>query len=512
MKTIGIDVGGTNTDAVLVADGKVLTSCKCLTTADVISGVKNALNVLLQDAGEDAKNVSAVMIGTTHFVNAVVQRKHIEKTAVMRISLPASATLQPLCDWPEDLAQVTDGGHYLVEGGHEYDGREIVPMNDNMVRQAVRDIKKSGVTSIAVSSPFSTIINTHEVRAKQIILEQMPDALITLSSEIGKIGLLERENVSILNAALLPLAAKTIESLEQALQQIGLMVPLYITQNDGTITSAENAKNRPVFSFASGPTNSMRGAVFLSGIKEGIVCDVGGTTSDLGYLVNGFPREANNVVHVGGVRTLFRMPDLFSIALGGGTIVHDNASVGPLSVAYELFEKSVCCGGDTLTTTDIMVAQGTLDIGDKAKLSHLSSDYIAKVSATIGTMIEECVDQIKSDNRKVPLLAVGGGASLIPNMLEGVSKVIKVENYAVANAVGAAIAQISGYTDKVFNNMQRDDAIAQAIEYAKADAIEKGANAATLEVIEVEDVPMSYMPGNNLQVKVKVIGEIQSLS
>lgn len=511
MKTIGIDVGGTNTDAVLVHHGKVVQSCKCLTTKDVISGVKNALSTLLQSWNSTDKVVDAVMIGTTHFVNAVIQRKHIEKTAVIRISLPASATIPPFCDWPEDLAQVTNGGCYMIEGGHEYDGREIVPLNEDMLMNAITAIKASGVKSIAISSPFSTILDSHEKRAKDLILQHIPHALVTLSCEIGKVGLLERENVSILNSALLPLAEQTIDSFANALAEIGLDVPLYITQNDGTITSAKQAKQNPVFSFASGPTNSMRGAVFLSGIKEGVVCDVGGTTTDLGYLISGFPREANNVIRIGGVRTLFRMPDLFSIALGGGTIVHDDATVGPLSVGYELFEKSVCCGGQTLTATDLLVHQDMLNIGNRDTLSHLSPDFVAQVMANIKTMIEESVDQIKSDNRNIPLLAVGGGALLVPDSLEGISEVIKVENYAVANAVGAALAQISGYTDKVFSDMDRQDAIAKAVEFAKADAVAKGADFSTLEVIEVEDVPMSYMPGNNLQVKVKVIGDIKSL-
>lgn len=512
MKTIGIDVGGTNTDAVLVGNGAVIASCKCLTTKDVISGVKNALNTLLQDpaikTADLNQDISAVMIGTTHFVNAVIQRKHIAKTAVIRVSLPASASLTPYCDWPHDLATTTNGGYYLVEGGYEYDGREIVPLNEDMIRAAVAKIQQSGVTSIAISSPFSTINNAHEMRTKQLVLEQIPDALITMSSEIGKIGLLERENVAILNSALLPLAEKTIQSFEDALHETGLQVPLYITQNDGTITSAENAKNRPVFSFASGPTNSMRGAVFLSGIKQGVVCDVGGTTSDLGYVINGFPREANNVVHIGGVRTLFRMPDLSSIALGGGTMVHDDATVGPLSVAYELFDKAIVFGGNILTTTDIMVAMDMLSIGDKTKMKHITQEYIDNILKNIAHMIEDSVDQIKSDNRKVPLLAVGGGACLIPDTIEGISEVIKVENYAVANAVGAAIAQISGYTDKVYSEMEREDAIQMGIENATADAVEKGADPATIEVIEVEDVPMSYMPGNNLQVKIKVIGDV----
>ncbi len=509
MKTIGIDVGGTNTDAVLVENGKVLQSCKTLTTEDVITGIKNALTHILESAGEQAKGLGAVMIGTTHFVNAVIQRKCISKVATLRISAPASTKLYPTCDWSEDLAQCANGGHYMIEGGFEFDGREIVPLNEDMIHYAIRQIKADGINCIAISSAFATIRNDHEKRALKIVQQHMPNVLVTLSSDIGKVGLLERENVTILNSALLPLSHKTIDSFEQALQSINLDVPLYITQNDGTITTADVARNRPVFSFASGPTNSMRGAVFLSGVDEAVVCDVGGTTSDLGYVKNGYPREANNVVKVGGVRTLFRMPDVFSIALGGGTMVHKDSAVGPLSVGYRLFEDSISNGGTVLTTTDIMVATDVLDIGDKVQLNHLSNDYIQSVLNNIKGMVTDAVDQIKSDNRAVPLLAVGGGACLIPDKIEGISQVIKVENAGVANAVGAAIAQISGYVDCVISDMNREDALAKATAYAKQDAVQKGADERTLEVIEIEDIPMNYMPGNNLQIKIKVVGDIK---
>src|SRR5205823_12520761 len=129
--------------------------------------------------------------------------------------------------------------------------------------------------------------------------------------------------------------------------------PLYITQNDGTVLPAEQARQFPVYSFASGPTNSMRGAAFLSKRDDAIVVDVGGTTTDIGALRHGFPREANNVVEIGGVRTLFRMPDLLSIGLGGGSLVARSAlSVGPRSVGYRLVEEGLVFGGSELTATD----------------------------------------------------------------------------------------------------------------------------------------------------------------
>ena len=106
------------------------------------------------------------------------------------------------------------------------------------------------------------------------------------------------------NAALRDLARVTIAGFRDALAAAGIAAPLFITQNDGTVMAADTAMALPVMSFASGATNSMRGAAFLSGIKDALVVDVGGTSSDVGQLRNGFPREANSVVEVGGVRTV----------------------------------------------------------------------------------------------------------------------------------------------------------------------------------------------------------------
>ena len=117
----------------------------------------------------------------------------------------------------------------------------------------------------------------------------MPGASITLSHDLGRIGLLERENVTLLNACLQDLARTTVAAFVDALRDSAIIAPLYLTQNDGTIMRAETAARFPVWCFASGPTNSMRGAAFLSGLDDGVVVDVGGTTTDIGYLKGGFP-------------------------------------------------------------------------------------------------------------------------------------------------------------------------------------------------------------------------------
>ena len=153
MRRIGIDVGGTNTDAVLLEDGHVVHAVKTPTTEDVTGGIVAALGKLSQHPDVARGTIDGVVIGTTHFVNAIVQRRNLSHVAVIRIGLPASASLPPFCDWPEDLAQLVRGEIVMLEGGNEYDGREFMPFDEAGMRAAARRIRNSGLRSVAVAAP-----------------------------------------------------------------------------------------------------------------------------------------------------------------------------------------------------------------------------------------------------------------------------------------------------------------------------------------------------------------------
>jgi len=509
MRRIGIDVGGTNTDAVLIEDGKVLRAVKAPTSEDVTAGILESLKSLGSTGVLDGRRIDGVMIGTTHFINAVVQRRHLTKVAALRLGMPASASLPPFCDWPEDLAELVRGGVWMVEGGHEYDGRLFMPLDEDAVTRAAQEMKAKGLRSVAISAIFSPLDPGHEKRAAELVAAVVPEAVITCSSDLGRIGLLERENAGLLNAALADLARDTIAAFEKAIADSGIAAPLFITQNDGTVVEARQARRLPVYSFASGATNSMRGAAYLSGLSDAMVVDVGGTTTDVGQLRLGFPREANSVVKVGGVRTLFRMPDLLSIGLGGGSHVSlDPVKVGPLSVGYRLLKDGIAFGGSQLTTTDVAVASGLLDLGDRSRVSHLDLETCRKVFDEAARLAEEAIDRMKTEAGDVPLIAVGGGAFLIPEKLPGVSRVIHVEHGDCANAVGAAIAQVSGECDQIFRDMTRTDAIAAAQGIANDRAVAAGADRTTLVTIESEDMPLAYLPGNSVRVRVRVVGDV----
>lgn len=329
------------------------------------------------------------------------------------------------------------------------------------------------------------------------------------SADIGRIGLLERENAAALNASLMRLAEQTTDAFTTALARMELHADLYLTQNDGTLMRAADVRRFPVRTFASGPTNSMRGAAYLCEITDAIVLDIGGTTTDAGALVRGFPREAGAAVAVGGVRTNFRMPDLLSIGLGGGSIVSDDgAMVGPRSVGNRLTEDARVFGGATMTATDIAVALGRGTLGH---IPPVPQAVAARAAATIDAMIADIVDRMKATAAAVPVILVGGGAMLVGDAaMPGVATFMRPEHGDVANAIGAALAQVSGEIDRVLSldSGGRHEKIERALHDARRIAVDAGAVEATLSTVEVDEVPLAYLPGTAVRLRVKVVGDL----
>ncbi|PNU06926.1 hydantoinase subunit beta [Novosphingobium guangzhouense] len=520
---IGVDVGGTNTDAVLMDQGKVLAWTKQPTSADVETGVADAIRSILSQSGVSPARIASVTIGTTHFVNALVERRELDRVGVLRLASPSGEALPPLTGWPRDLVECIDRRCYLLPGGYEVDGREMASLDENALRAAAVELRDDGVTAIAITCAFSPINAEMEHRAAAIVRESHPDATITLSSEIGRIGFIERENSAILNAALTTLARRVVRSFARACAAIGVSAPLYISQNDGTLASATQAEAYPVMTMGSGPTNSMRGAAFLSGLGDAIVMDVGGTTTDIGALSSGYPRESAISADIGGVRTNFRMPDVLAIGLGGGTRVHldpalygatelDEAAfrIGPDSLGYRLAQEGMLFGGNTLTTSDLARLAGIVSFGSADGLPVLSSTVLAALQARMRTMLEDGVDRMKTARGAVPVLAVGGGNFLIPDDLRGVSQVIRPPHAEVANAVGAAIAQAGAQVERVisYEAMDREAAIEHVAQLAREQVLTNGGDPATLATVDIEETPLSYLPGRAVQVRVRVVADL----
>ncbi|PZQ48937.1 MAG: hydantoinase subunit beta [Rhodovulum sulfidophilum] len=511
---IGIDVGGTNTDAVILDGDRVVAGCKSPTTEDVSSGIASALSIVLGETGVAPSAIDAVMIGTTHFTNAVVERRRLLPVAAIRIGLPATKGVPPMTDWPVDLADTLGRHTFMLRGGHEFDGREIAPLDERGLMEVAAEMKARGLRTASVTSVFSPVTAAMEARAAEILREEVPGVALSLSHEIGRVGFLERENAAIMNACLADLSKKVVDSFRVALREKGITAPFYISQNDGTLMTPEHVERYPVLTFASGPTNSMRGAARLAGIGDAMVVDIGGTTSDVGMLMQGFPRESAVAVDIGGVRTNFRMPDVLAIGLGGGSIVRDDgARIGPDSVGYEITKKALVFGGDTLTTTDIVVAAGLEDIGDRSRVAHLPAATIEAALATMHAKVDEAVDRMKTSADPLPVILVGGGSILISRDLPSASEVLRPENAGVANAIGAAIAQVGGEVDRIYamEGRSRDSVLDEAKAEATANAVAAGAAAGTVSIMDIEEVPLAYLPGSATRIRVKAVGDLKML-
>ncbi|QBD81283.1 hydantoinase/oxoprolinase family protein [Ktedonosporobacter rubrisoli] len=513
---LGIDIGGTNTDAaILDNDNRILAKGKTPVTSDVITGIAQVVGRVLSEARLNPEDISHAMLGTTQVTNAIIERKGLARVGIVRLGAPATKAVPPLAGWPQDLRKHVEGPGAILPGGVEFDGRPISRFDRDAVRRMVVEARDK-VQAFAVASVFSPVRNDDEQKAAEIIAEETSAGTpISLSNEIGSVGLLERENATILNAAVTPVARRVTHAFKEALAQLGIQAQLFLSQNDGTLMSLDYALQYPILTIACGPTNSIRGAAFLSGLNDAIVVDVGGTSTDVGVLASGFPRESAVAVEIGGVRTNFRMPDLVSIGLGGGSIVYKDEDgevcVGPESVGYAILQEALCFGGQTLTMTDVAVARGMADLGERSRI-QVASQTLEQAYQRSVELVEEAVDRMKISANDVPLVAVGGGSILLPDKLSGISQVYKPEHFEVANAIGAAIAQVSGTVDRIFSleNRSREAVLQEARESAFHEAIRAGADPSTLELIEVEEVPLAYLPGNATRVKMKAAGKLKS--
>ena len=509
---LGVDVGGTNTDAALLANGAVIASIKTPTTADIGGGIVRAIRKVLRVSALPHDCIDTVVIGTTQFTNAFVERRRLNPVGIIRLCLPAARDLAPMAGWPADVRDAIGDHAWLLPGGYEFDGREIAPFDEEAVRAAIRAIKSRGLRAVAVSCVCSPINGAMEQRAAEIVAREISDAAITLSGEIGKIGLVERENAAIINASMSSLSGHVVDAIRDALQSLGIAAPFHLSQNDGTLMSADHVERYPVLTFSSGPTNSMRGAAFLSGVRDGIVVDIGGTTTDVGALVNGYPRELSLPVDIGGVRTNFRMPDVVSVGMGGGSIVREQPvlSIGPDSVGFRLTEEARVFGGETLTATDIVVAAGLQDIGDRTRVSSLDPQLIDRALRLMNRTVEDVIDQVKTEAGDVPIVLVGGGSIVVSDELKGAERIVVPRHSAEANAVGAAMAQVGGVVDRVYSYREQTREV--SIERARAEAsrsvVDAGGDPTGLEIVELEEVPLTYSGNESVRIRVKAVSNL----
>ncbi|WP_319021990.1 hydantoinase/oxoprolinase family protein [Brevibacterium sp. FME17] len=515
--SLGVDVGGTNTDAVVLDPShEVIAHTKQPTTDDVTGGIRAAITTVLADLGGRRRDVTRVMMGTTHATNAIVRRKDLGRVAVIRLGAPASSGYPPLIAWPVDLRNTVLAGSALLPGGHMVDGTPISDLDHEAVRGFLRSLE-GPIDAVAVCGIFSPSFPDQEVEVEAIVHATLgKDIPVSLSRDVGAIGLLERENATVLNAALYGVASGVTRALLNVVEQEGLVgAMVYFAQNDGTLMALEFAERYPVLTIGSGPANSIRGAALLADVDSAIVVDVGGTTSDLGVVTRGFPRESSLPREIGGVRTNFRMPDVLSIAVGGGTRIEPSTGrLGPDSLGHRLTSDALAFGGAVATLTDAAILMGRAG-GDLAELSVPNSPALSQGLRTglerAHERLEQSVERLSSGRVDVPLVVVGGGAFLVPDDLPGVGTVIRPEHGDVANAVGAAMSLAGGRAQEISAYEDRDEAVARASQAAIDRAIEAGADPLRVEVYDILETPVSYSAQQTVRISAKAAGPLSIL-
>lgn len=228
--------------------------------------------------------INCVIIGTTRFVNAVVQRSSsLRRVGVIRLCGGCKdgfgLGVPPFVDFPKDLRSLIHGKPFSCEGGHQLSGTEISPLDEAELENVAEQLIKDGIEDVIISGIYSPLNQEHELRAEEILMCQWTELLnasgislrlrVTLSHRTSSIGLLERENAAILNASLRPLAERTIQGFQKAMLDIfeGVPCSLYLTQNDGSVLAASDSIDLPIRTFNSGPANSIRGGEFLWNVQ-----------------------------------------------------------------------------------------------------------------------------------------------------------------------------------------------------------------------------------------------------
>ena len=328
---IGIDTGGTYTDAVVIERSahRILASAKSITTkGDLAVGVGLAMaEAVAALKGEvQAKDIRLVSISTTLATNAVVEG-HGGAAAAMLIGFD-----DKMVERTGIAAAFPDMPLIRIAGGHDHNGDEVTNLDFATLKNALEALK-GRVGSIAIASTFAVRNNAHELATRDLVIETLGFP-VTLSSELSSaLDAPRRALTSVLNARLIGHIARLIAAVKRAMQGLDIECPLMIMKGDGALASAESVIHRPIETILSGPAASLVGAKWLSGLDNFIMSDMGGTTTDVGILENGRPLVALHGAEVGGWRTMVKAIDVKTIGLGGDSEItiglNSKIEVGP---------------------------------------------------------------------------------------------------------------------------------------------------------------------------------------
>jgi N-methylhydantoinase A/oxoprolinase/acetone carboxylase beta subunit len=330
---IGVDTGGTYTDAAVIeAQGhKVVASAKSITTkGDLSIGVTGAITAAIARLPKELhpKDIALVSVSTTLATNAVVEG-HGSAVGVILIGFDQAMAERT------GIAKAFPGMPIaIIGGGHDHNGDEARPLDQAALEVAIGNMP---VDAFAIASAFAVRNQAHEHRARDLI-SKLTGKPATLSTELtSALDAPRRALTAVLNARLISRISMLISAVRRSMAELSIDCPLMIVKGDGTLALAERVALKPIETVLSGPAASLVGASWLCGRRDFIMSDMGGTTTDLGVLVDGRPQVAEQGAEVGGWRTMVKAIDVKTIGLGGDSEIsiglNGKIEVGPQRVA-----------------------------------------------------------------------------------------------------------------------------------------------------------------------------------
>ncbi len=313
---LGVDTGGTYTDAVLIKDETtILASAKSLTTrSDLAVGVGNAVQSVLNDSGVAPSDIVMTSLSTTLATNALVEGKGGKVCLVFIGFSEKDVTRQGL-----DAALKGDP-LIIIAGGHDHSGNEVTSLEEQALRDQLKVLE--GVSGFAIAAQFSTRNASHEIRVRDIVRD-VTSAPVTCSHELSaKLGGPKRAMTAVLNARLIGMIDHLVGATETHFKTIGITCPMMVVRGDGALISADQAREKPIETILSGPAASIVGARWLTDETDALVSDIGGTTTDVAILRNGRPMIDPDGAMVGGLRTMVEAVSMRTFGLGGDSQVH----------------------------------------------------------------------------------------------------------------------------------------------------------------------------------------------
>jgi N-methylhydantoinase A/oxoprolinase/acetone carboxylase beta subunit len=423
---LGVDTGGTYTDAVILRDEReVIASAKALTTRhDLAIGVGGAVRAVLAQSGVAAADISLASLSTTLATNALVEgqggRVALVFIGFKERDLEAHGLLEALKGDP----------HVVLAGGHNHAGTEAAAFDEAGLR-AFLEVHGAQVGGFAVASQFATRNPAHELRAMKIIAQVTGRAVSASHQLSAKLNGPKRAMTAVLNARLIGMIDRLIGRAEDTLVELGITAPLMVVRGDGALISSALARERPIETILSGPAASIVGARWMTGADLALVSDIGGTTTDVALLRDGRPAIDPAGARVGPYRTMVEAVAMRTTGLGGDSEVH--------------FETEGLQGGVTLGPRRVLPI--SLIAVDAPEIVHAALD--AQLRATLpgehdGRFVRAVAGQAVEgiSAREAGLLArIGEAVHPLGQLLQS-----RMEASALIRLVERGLVQMAGVT------------------------------------------------------------------